>query len=318
MPRKHVAIVAAALLAASAIAAFAQNGEDPAGVITPEFFEVVGIARDDALNIRAAASPIGMTIAQVPNGTRFRNLGCGLVGGYLWCKVVAVEDDKLIGWAPGRYLPGAVATDGEGHAAAVDDPSGAPAIVSDTAKDGLMGDATFEEPGAEEETSPLATGAVAGTGEVEVPEGMGLPGIIQRPYSADAKGRVVSLPDAIVVGSAPASDGAAAPTAVAAATPKAAAVDEAFDATAEIPCARYLGQPMTMCHAGVDRVGQAEASVTVNWPDGGQRVIRFRAGRVEGSDSAQPVNTTREADLNMIRVGKTERFEITDALAFGG
>lgn len=89
-------------------------------------------------------------------------------------------------------------------------------------------------------------------------------------------------------------------------------------ATTEIPCSRYYGKPMSMCAAIVQRGNDGEATVTVTWPDGGERVINFRNGRADTSDSAEPVSWTREADLNMIRIGKAERFEIPDALPFGG
>lgn len=89
-------------------------------------------------------------------------------------------------------------------------------------------------------------------------------------------------------------------------------------ATSEIPCSRYYGKPMSMCAAIVQRGGEGEATVTITWPDGGQRIISFRNGRADTSDSEEPVSWTREADLNMIRIGKAERFEIPDALPFGG
>lgn len=91
------------------------------------------------------------------------------------------------------------------------------------------------------------------------------------------------------------------------------------DAKADIPCAREFGQPVRMCAAQVKRgdvVGSAE--ITVMWPDGGMRIITFKAGKAEGSDSSDEFRTTREGDLNLIRVGKGERFEITDAFAIGG
>jgi hypothetical protein len=91
-----------------------------------------------------------------------------------------------------------------------------------------------------------------------------------------------------------------------------------FDATGEVSCARLFGQPMGRCEAGVLRGEKGEAMVTVIWPDGGQRIIRFRGGQVEGSDAGEPVTAVREAELNMIRVGKGERFEIPDSFAFGG
>ena len=82
---------------------------------------------------------------------------------------------------------------------------------------------------------------------------------------------------------------------------------------------REANGPSARCAAQVKRgdvVGSAE--VTVMWPDGGMRIITFKAGKPESSDSADDFSATREADLNLIRVGKGERFEITDALAFGG
>ncbi|WP_363451352.1 hypothetical protein [Mesorhizobium sp.] len=57
--------------------------------------------------------------------------------------------------------------------------------------------------------------------------------------------------------------------------------------------------------------------MTVTWPDGGTRVITFRDGKPAGSDSSDEFRFTREGTLNMIRVGVSERFEITDQLALG-
>jgi len=90
-----------------------------------------------------------------------------------------------------------------------------------------------------------------------------------------------------------------------------------FEATGQIPCARYYGQPMTQCSAAATRGTDGEATVTVSWPDGGTRVIFFRNGRADESDAPDPLSYTREADLNMIRIGKSERFEIPDTLPFG-
>lgn len=91
----------------------------------------------------------------------------------------------------------------------------------------------------------------------------------------------------------------------------------ARDAAGEIPCARYVGQPMTRCEASVARKGDGAADVTVTWPDGGTRVIGFFAGKPAGANSRGAFRFTREGDLNMIRLGVSERFEIPDALAFG-
>lgn len=83
-----------------------------------------------------------------------------------------------------------------------------------------------------------------------------------------------------------------------------------------IPCARHVGQPMTRCEISVARKG-GDSTVTVTWPDGGTRVIDFHDGKPAGSDSADEFRFTREGSLNMIRIGVSERFEITDQLALG-
>ncbi|RRH95272.1 SH3 domain-containing protein [Mesorhizobium tamadayense] len=83
-----------------------------------------------------------------------------------------------------------------------------------------------------------------------------------------------------------------------------------------IPCARHVGQPMTRCEISVAHKG-GDSAVTVTWPDGGTRVINFHGGKPAGSNSSDEFRFTREGSLNMIRIGVSERFEITDALALG-
>lgn len=74
---------------------------------------------------------------------------------------------------------------------------------------------------------------------------------------------------------------------------------------------------MNRCAARVVRSGPDAATVTVTWPDGGTRVLDFRDGEPVGSDGRGEFRFTREATLNMIRIGTSERFEILDALPFG-
>ncbi|RUW75915.1 MULTISPECIES: SH3 domain-containing protein [unclassified Mesorhizobium] len=88
------------------------------------------------------------------------------------------------------------------------------------------------------------------------------------------------------------------------------------DAAGGIPCARHIGQPMTRCEVTVVHTG-GESAVTVAWPDGGTRIITFHGGFPASSDSADEFRFTREGTLNMIRIGTSERFEITDQLALG-
>lgn len=89
------------------------------------------------------------------------------------------------------------------------------------------------------------------------------------------------------------------------------------DAGGDIPCARYIGQPMTRCATSVARGDAGSADITVLWPDGGSRLIEFRDGEPYRSNSRQEFRFTREGTLSLIRVGVSERFEISDSVAFG-
>ncbi|MGE0279188.1 MAG: SH3 domain-containing protein [Rhizobiaceae bacterium] len=221
-----------AVLASNASAP--ETAETRPATSEPAYLEVVGIADNDLLNLRATASAGGMVIGRLPNGSRVKNLGCSEVKGYRWCKIVDLVDAKVAGWAAERYLVETAVDPAEL-------PSEAPA---DSASQG-----------------------------------------------AD----VAALP----------SDKTEAPK-------------TGFDATGIIPCARQFGQPMSLCQAGVVRGDAGQAIISVTWPEGGERIIRFRDGKPESSNAEEEFRFTREADLNMIRIGKGERFEIPDALPFGG
>jgi hypothetical protein len=95
-----------------------------------------------------------------------------------------------------------------------------------------------------------------------------------------------------------------------------------FDATGQIPCAQYPGQPTTECEFGVARAGGGYATVVIKKPDGRNRAIFFRMGKPIGADTSEAdgypeFRATKENDLNLIRVGN-ERYEIADAVVLGG
>jgi hypothetical protein len=95
-----------------------------------------------------------------------------------------------------------------------------------------------------------------------------------------------------------------------------------FDATGQIPCAQYLGQPMTQCEFGVARAGGGYATVVITKPDGRSRAIFFRMGKPIGSDTSEAdgypeFRATKENDLHIIHIGD-ERYEIPDAVVLGG
>ena len=75
---------------------------------------------------------------------------------------------------------------------------------------------------------------------------------------------------------------------------------------------------MHQCRFGVIRRGSGNATVRVFWPDGGERNIYFENGRAGSSDSSAPIRSEKTLDLNRVFIGKQERFEIVDAVIFGG
>ncbi|RYH12313.1 SH3 domain-containing protein [Tropicimonas sp. IMCC6043] len=91
---------------------------------------------------------------------------------------------------------------------------------------------------------------------------------------------------------------------------------EGYNATGEVPCATSLSAPMGQCAFGVIRRGGGDATVVVTLPGGGQRYLYFD-GDQSSSDGGHTV-WERRGDLNMIQVGDQERYEIPDAVRFGG
>lgn len=95
-----------------------------------------------------------------------------------------------------------------------------------------------------------------------------------------------------------------------------------FDATGNIPCAQYKGQPMGQCPFGVARDGGGSAMVVVTHPDGRKRAIFFAKGNPISADLSQAdgnlnFRAIKEADLYIINAGD-ERYEIPEAVIFGG
>ncbi len=77
---------------------------------------------------------------------------------------------------------------------------------------------------------------------------------------------------------------------------------------------------MRSCRFGVIRRGGGSATVRVFWRDGGERNLYFENGELSSSDakSGAGISTEREGDLAKVRVGSDERFEIPDAVLYGG
>jgi hypothetical protein len=95
-----------------------------------------------------------------------------------------------------------------------------------------------------------------------------------------------------------------------------------FNATGALPCARSRGQPMGQCTFGVKRDGQGGGSITVSWPDGGNRVIFFGNNTPTGFDRSEADGSARmsvsnASDLWTVTIGD-QRFEIPSVVMTGG
>ncbi|WBU64507.1 SH3 domain-containing protein [Paracoccus aerodenitrificans] len=81
-----------------------------------------------------------------------------------------------------------------------------------------------------------------------------------------------------------------------------------------LPCSTRLGMPTRDCGFTVTRQGNGNASLKIDWPDGGSREIHFENGAPAERDDQI---TERRGDLTVINIGN-ERYEIPDAVILGG
>ncbi|WP_284274410.1 SH3 domain-containing protein [Mesorhizobium huakuii] len=303
-----LALMAAPLLMAALVAVVPAHSEE-----TPFISVVTGLAPDDLLNVRAKPSAIGKTEARLAAGASVRNLGCNDIDGHPWCKV-ASDNPKAIGWAPARYLipvnPATVPLDQADAGAAPDAAAAQPDLTARLG--GSAHPAAPEAPikSAAEIAMQDAYGLALAANETP-PTGE-IPALAQD-AAADSGSAAGSLPVPT-----PRPDGAAPAVdtqTVAELPPQPTSL--AQGGGVEIPCARYVGQPMQRCAAAIVHKGADKADITVTWPDGGTRLISFDAGLPTGSDAKSDFRFTREGSLSMIRIGVSERFEITDVVAFG-
>jgi uncharacterized protein YraI len=311
---------------------------------------VDGVADGDLLNLRENASPAGKIKNRLPNGTSLARFGCQTVNGYEWCEVEDTENPGMRGWVPARYLrdigeidyatgspePDSDTTqqaglpspesgdDGDGSMthpsptqmnAPVVPPADLAARFGDTPATGVTGDKAAAVRKALQHAYGLAS--ASGTADEDaVPSSEGGdtgPDLADVPVPTPRPGREEAEWQAPATVAALAQD----PASVAASQANAGHEVTGAPSAGTVPCARYVGQPMTQCAAVVSRMGNDAAEVTVAWPDGGTRIISFRDGKPAGADSGGEFRYTREGSLNMIRIGPSERFEITDALPFG-
>lgn len=91
-----------------------------------------------------------------------------------------------------------------------------------------------------------------------------------------------------------------------------------FNATGDINCAQYEGQPLRPCKFGVIRRGNGAATLTVFLPQGGNRIIQFEGGKAVSSNAPGGVFSEMKSDLITVHIGTNERYELVDAVINGG
>ncbi len=91
-----------------------------------------------------------------------------------------------------------------------------------------------------------------------------------------------------------------------------------FDARGALPCAMSYSAPMSSCDFGVVRKGGGTAIVTVFLPDGRSRILHFQSGEPIMAEGGGNLTWDRRGDLITIEVGGNERYEVPDAVVYGG
>ncbi len=342
---------ASVFVAFCALVPVSAGAEEITGVAAAEAAAAVvtGLSADDLLNIREAPSALGRTLGRLPNGSLVRRQRCEIVEKYEWCRIELVDGEALSGWAPARYL--------EILDIAVPEGNTAEAAAAETVVDGPAASPDPSPAPGEEDRGKAARVSTDAEGpalppglEARFATGSSVPiDEVRRPLAGAGPNLAVeegdlppesdggeTQPDPEEGGFDPAtprptprptSDGEpaepdreAASTGMDVAQPAGTVADAgaaSTEAGGSIPCARYIGQPMTRCALRVAPKGEGAADLTVLWPDGGTRLIEFREGAPLGSNSNETLRHMREGSLNMIRIGAAERFEILDALALG-
>lgn len=87
-----------------------------------------------------------------------------------------------------------------------------------------------------------------------------------------------------------------------------------FDATGELPCSLSLGQPTRQCQFGVVRQGNGTALVTIFSKENKEYILKFENGKL----TSPAGKTQKKADLSLVELNTHERFEILDAVIYGG
>jgi hypothetical protein len=89
-------------------------------------------------------------------------------------------------------------------------------------------------------------------------------------------------------------------------------------ATGRVPCSTTAGQPTRQCGFRVTRGPNGNAGIWVDIGGGRERYIEFRNGQPVTSEAGLEVTYEKSGDLYLIRMGGIERYEIPEAVVYGG
>ena len=118
MPTRPLRYTLAGVAAAWLAGATLLPGTARAEAGGPDWFEVTGVAANDALNVRTGPSTRERIVDRLPNGTIVRNVDCGERAGR-WCRI-ALGDRPVEGWVARRFLREAVPPGEPGGAGTLD------------------------------------------------------------------------------------------------------------------------------------------------------------------------------------------------------
>ncbi|MEO3388926.1 SH3 domain-containing protein [Mesorhizobium sp. CAU 1741] len=90
------------------------------------------------------------------------------------------------------------------------------------------------------------------------------------------------------------------------------------ESSGKVPCSPSAGQPTRDCTFRASRGNGGNASVWIALPAGGERYVRFVDGRPVETDPGMDITFEQISDLYLVRIGGVERYEIPEAVVFGG
>ncbi|MCY1704675.1 SH3 domain-containing protein [Pannonibacter sp. SL95] len=274
---------------------------------------VTGLQPGDRLNMRAGPGQRFAVLEELPNGTLLRNLGCEAGGQTEWCKVALGNDEGISGWVNRRFIA-------EVRTSPAQPPQ--PAPQPDFA-DGLAGGPDYWMVTGLSGADTLNMRSAPGAGNPVV--GQLANGMVVRNLGCRMAGggrwcQIATGLDERMTGwvsgrflveaGSPAGPGAPVPVQPQRPRPP-------QEITGLLPCATALGQPTGTCPFRAQRGEPGNAAVWISLPSGRERFIEFRGGRVVATDPGLSFAAERVGDLTLIRIGG-ERYEIADALPFGG